>query len=74
MQPGERELERQGEQGDQDRPGEHAVVAVDVAVDDEVAEGENAGQRRDRRRRDDRDRRPADPGHQASGSPAASRP
>src|SRR5918994_4385235 len=60
----ERELDREREQRDHDRPGEHPVVAVDVAVEDQVAERLHADERRDRRRCDDRDRRRAHAAHQ----------
>src|SRR5215211_1031574 len=60
----ERELDRQREQRDHDRPGEHPVVAVDVAVEDQIAERLHADERRDRRRRDDRDGGRAHAAHQ----------
>ena len=44
LQTGEAELERQGEQRDQDRACDHALVAVDVAAQDEIAERAHPGE------------------------------
>src|SRR6476619_1943938 len=51
LDPSQHQFEGQRHQRDEDRPGEDALVAVDVAGDDEVAQREDAHERSDRRRR-----------------------
>src|SRR6188472_970243 len=63
LQSRERELDDQREQGDQDRARQHPVVAVDVSRQNEVAEGQDTGERRDRRGGDDVDRGRAHAAH-----------
>src|SRR4029450_9600641 len=56
---GQDELDNECEQRDENRAGEHAVLAVHVAAQDQVAERDHSRKRSDRRRGDDRDRRGA---------------
>src|SRR5215211_2926300 len=59
----ERQLDHECQQRDDDRSCEDPLIAVDVAVDDEVAERQLSDQWPDRRRGDDVDRRRPHPGH-----------
>src|SRR5688500_15259270 len=63
LEPGEEQLDDEDEDGHQDRARDHALVTVDVAREDKVAEGDDADQRRDGRRGDHVDRRSAHAGH-----------
>src|SRR4051794_16435939 len=63
LQEGQRALDGEGEEGDENRAGEQPVFAVDVAVDDEVAKRFDTGQGCDRGGGEDRDRGAADPAH-----------
>ena len=61
--PARVELEVERQQGDQDRAGDHARIAVDVAAQDQVPERAQARQRGQGGRGDDVDRRGPHPGH-----------
>src|SRR5829696_3993201 len=60
---GQGELDQGGEHRDDDRARQHAVVAIDAAVGDEVPKGGETHERGDGRRGEDVDGRGSNPGH-----------